>query len=262
MSQIGVCTATLLVDPFGATDDEFRAAGEAALAAGFSEASVWAQHLRPLAGVGLDIVVVEAALTWANGDPSDAAAEAESFAAAAAEHSASRIGAVCLDPNIADAGRARANLDVLVKAAESVGAIVCVEFLPGTGIPNLETAWSLVEPLGASATILLDTWHWVRQKGGPAPELLSEIPGDRIGYVQICDAAPDRQPDVMKEAMTARLLPGEGVVDFKSVFSTLAQIGATPFLATEVFNTSLVEKLGARDAGAAMLDAARRVIPG
>jgi sugar phosphate isomerase/epimerase len=262
LPEIGVCTGTLLLDPLAASDADIRAAGEAALSAGFTEASVWLQHLAPLTGAGLHVAVVEAALAWANGEPADAKAEAERFAAAAAEHSAARIGAACLEPALQDAGKARENLALLVEAAESAGAQVCLEFLPGTGIPNLETAWSLVEPLGPSATILLDTWHWVRQKGGPALQLLSKIPGDRIGYVQICDAAAERQPDVMAEAMTGRLLPGEGIVDFQSVFSTLTETGAAPFLATEVFNTRLVQKMGPRDAAVAMLDAARSVVPG
>ena len=124
-----------------------------------------------------------------------------------------KIAAITMDPARPDLERARGNLALVVAAAAGVGAQVCVEFLPWSGIPDLATAWELVEPLGAGAGILLDTWHWVRQPGGPNPELLARIPGERIGYVQLCDAALDAGDDIMAEAMGQRLLPGDGEFD-------------------------------------------------
>ena len=261
--MIAMCTASLLADPMSpaVTDDDVRATGEAALAAGFTEASVWAHHIPALAGLGLRVGVVEAAMTWANADAGAATAEAGRLTGLAAEHGATKIVAVCLEPAIADMGRARDNLSILVGAAADVGVQVCVEFLPWSGIPDLATAWSLVEPLGPAAGLLLDTWHWVRQPGGPASELLAEIPGERIGYVQLCDAAPASGVDLMTEAMTNRLLPGDGIVDFAAVFSTLDAIDASPYVATEIFNGALVVDRGALGAATAMRDAAVRVCP-
>jgi sugar phosphate isomerase/epimerase len=256
---IGICPATLLVDPMGASDAAVRAGCEAALAAGFTTASVWAQHLDSAAGAGLDVRVVEAATRWANGEAGEAAAEARFLSERAAAHAAGLIGAVCLEPVIGDPGRARDQLAGLVEAAAAAGARVCLEFLPGTGVADLATAWAYVEPLGSGATVLLDTWHWTRQPGGPAFETLAAIPGDRIGYVQLCDAGPDPMDDVMTEAMTARLLPGRGVVDFAAVFAGLGGIGAEPYTATEVFNPGLVQELGAEGAARAMKEAAERV---
>ena len=260
MTVIAMCTATLVADPLAAGPDEVRAAGAAALAAGFTEVSVWAHHLRALDGLGLGVGVVEAAMAWPNGDRAAAAKEAERLATLAAEHGAPRIGAVCLDLSIDDLDRARDNLALAVDAAEAVGAQVCLEFLPWSGVPDLATAWALVEPLGPSAGLLLDTWHWVRQPGGPAFDLLATIPGGRIGYLQLCDAAAEPDDDGMTEAMTARLLPGEGVVDFAAVLGALRSIGATPYVATEVFNPGLVAALGPEGAAVAMRDAAERVM--
>jgi sugar phosphate isomerase/epimerase len=262
-TSIGICPATLLVDPLGATETEVRAACEAAARAGFTSASVWAHHLGAAAGAGLRVEVVEAATKWAGGETSEAEAEARFFAETAAEHSARLIGAACLDPSLADPGRARDNLGLLVDAAADSGARVCLEFLPGTGVADLATAWDLVEPLGPVAGILLDTWHWIRQPGGPAWEALAGIPGDRIAYLQICDAAASPSDDVMTEMMAGRLLPGQGVVDFAAVLAALERIGAAPYTATEVFNPSLVQELGAIGAAEAMKEAAGRVgIPG
>ncbi len=260
MSGIGICPATLLTDPMSATDAEVRVAAEAAASAGFTEASVWGQHIGAVTGSGLAISVVEAATGWANGTPEDAAREARTFTGLASQCGAGLILAVCLEPSLADLGRARHNLGLLVDAAVEAEQRVCVEFLPWSGIPDLSTAWALVEPLGPGAGIVLDTWHWQRQPGGPALETLAAIPGDRIPYVQVCDASATPGEDAMTEAMTARLLPGLGVVDFPSLFSALAAIGAEPFVAAEIFNPGLVERDGPKAAAIAMRAAAGRVV--
>lgn len=256
MGEIGMCTATLLEDPMAAGPDELRGAAEAAAEAGCTELSVWGFQLPAMGdldALGLRVAVVEAATTWPAGDPKP---EADHLVSLAAEVGASKIVAVTMEPTLPDVDRARENLAVLVDLATSAGAQVCVEFLPWSGIPDLATAWRLVEPLGPDAGILLDTWHWVRQPGGPAVDLLRTIPGERIGYVQVCDAAAEASADVLDEAMTARLLPGEGIVDFAEVFAVLGEIGASPFVATEIFNPGLVAEQGPVGAAMAMVDAA------
>ena len=260
MNVTGICPATLLSDPMAATDAEVLVAAEAAASAGFTAASVWAQHIGAVTSSGLAVSVVEAATGWANGTPEDAAREARTFTGLASQCGASMILAVCLEPSVADLGRARRNLGLLVDAAVEARQRVCVEFLPWSGIPDLSTAWALVEPLGAGAGIVLDTWHWQRQPGGPALETLASIPGERIPYVQICDAGATPGDDAMTEAMTARLLPGLGVVDFPSLISALRAAGADPFVATEIFNPGLVGRDGPKAAAMAMRAAAERVV--
>jgi sugar phosphate isomerase/epimerase len=259
VSGVGICTASLLADPLAADADAVREAGRAAIAAGFTEASVWAQHLDALAGVGLRVAVVEAAMAWANAERPTAEAEARRLVATAERVGASTIMAVCLEPRLADLGEARRNLEVLVALAGDIHARVCVEFLPWTGIPDLATAWDLVEPLGPRCGIVLDTWHWVRQPGGPAPDVLARIPGERIGFVQVSDAAAGAGPDLVSEAMTGRLLPGDGIVDFAELATHLAAIGATPFVAAEVFNPALVTEVGPQAAATAMHAATTRL---
>jgi sugar phosphate isomerase/epimerase len=241
------------------TDDQVRAAAEATLAAGFTEASVWAHHIGVVQGSGLHIAVVEASTAWATGTPEAAVAEAEHFASTAARVGASKIVAVCMDATWPGIEPAREKLALLVEAAAAIGAQVCVEFLPWSAVPDLATAWALVEPLGPNAGILLDTWHWQRQPGGPNPDLLATIPGERIGYVQVCDAAATPVGDSLTEAMTNRLLPGDGVVDFAGLFQQLDAIGATPFVATEIFNPTLLRDLGSVNTARAMRQAALEV---
>jgi sugar phosphate isomerase/epimerase len=261
MPVVGICPAGLLADPTGAGEAEIRAAGEAALSAGFTEASVWTFQLPAFAGLDLKVRVVESALRWANGTDEQTRAEAHHFATAASDQGADIITAVCMDPSISDLDQARRNLSVLVDAGTSVGARVCLEFLPGTGVPDLATAWALVEPLGPASGVLLDTWHWTRQPGGPAFDLLATIPGDRIPYLQLNDAAPTPSGEVLEETMTGRLLPGEGIVDYAKLFAALSAIGAEPFMAVEIFNPGLIQQHGAQGAARAMKRAADAVLP-
>jgi sugar phosphate isomerase/epimerase len=92
--------------------------------------------------------------------------------------------------------------------------------------------------------------------------VLADIPGERISYLQVCDAAAEGTGDLLTEAMTSRLLPGEGCIDFGAVLSTLKDIGARPFVATEIFHPAMVQRLGSAGAAVAMRDAALAVLDG
>jgi sugar phosphate isomerase/epimerase len=254
-NEVGVCVSTLVGNCYAASADDWRAAGDAALAAGWTSAAVWSRHVLEVASTGLPIDAVEVATAWANGSPVAAAEEeAQRMAEEAASVGARLIGAAVVPPTIDDLGLVQDNLARLVEAAASAGARVAVEFLPWTGLPTLAAAWALAEPTGADLT--LDTWHWQRQPGGPALDLLASLPGERIAHVQMSDAAavPDGEP--LDEALSSRLLPGDGVVDFGAVFACLRSIGASPYVATEVFNSGLLASLGAQAMATAMRSSA------
>ena len=262
-TDIGMCTAALLADPFGASDDDLRGAVDAAAGAGCSALSVWSHQLASLgdpAQLSVPVVVVEGALLWSGPDAGAAATEARTLAAQAAEHGARLVLAVVLDADPPDVERARAGLGRLAEQVAEAGARVCVEFLPWSGLPSLAAAWELVGPLTADVGIVLDAWHWQRQPGGPCPGVLAGIPGERIAYLQLCDAAAQAGADPMDETMNGRLLPGEGVVDLAALLAGLEGIGADPFVATEVFNPAIVRARGGPGAASAMVGAARRVL--
>jgi sugar phosphate isomerase/epimerase len=258
-TDIGICPATLLADSFGAGPAELQAAGAAAVAAGFTDASFWTFQLDGFAGTGLRPVVLEAALAWAGDDPAAASEEAEQYAALVALHRAPLVMAVTMAPSIPDVASARRHLGDLARVVAREGAAVCVEFFAWSALNDLRTAWELVAPI-PDVGLIVDTFHWQRQPGGPAWELLSSRPGDRISYVQLAAAAATPMADPEAEAMTARLLPGEGVVDFARLFDVLDAIGADPFVATETFNPSFVARVGADAAAIAIRDAARSVL--
>ncbi|HSS10389.1 MAG TPA: sugar phosphate isomerase/epimerase, partial [Acidimicrobiales bacterium] len=147
------------------------------------------------------------------------------------------------DPQIDSIDSAIQGFAELCDLAASHEQQVCLEFLPWSAVPDLRTAWQIVEAAERSnGGLVLDTWHWQRQPGGPDLELLSRIPGERIQHVQLCDASAEPLGHSMAEAISARLLPGAGVVDIRSVVATLVDIGADPFVGAEVFNSELAAR--------------------
>ncbi len=267
----GICIAGLLPEPLAPTPEAVRAALDAAAAAGFTEMSTWAWLLPMMApegtnaaarGVlermGMRVRMVEAAMAWAtSATDEEARADTANVTAVAEEVGASLVMAVCLEPTIPDRDRARARLADVAERARAAGARACVEFLPWSAIPRLRDAWELVAPLD-DVGLIVDMWHWQRQPGGPDVEALKEVPPDRVFCLQLADAPAQPHGELMEETMTARLLPGDGDVDFAPVIAWLA--GQPTFVAPEVFNGGLVKSRGAGPLAVATYEAALRVM--
>ena len=76
-------------------------------------------------------------------------------------------------------------LDVMV---EAFGALcdrsgrdltVALEFMPYSGVPDLATAWRILDEAGRSNSgLIVDVWHWAR--AGMTPADLAGVPADRI----------------------------------------------------------------------------------
>ena len=192
---------------------------------------------------GLATPIVEAVLGWAQGQDA-AAIEAEVGPAVelAAHAGAKVLTAVSLDATI-DLEVAAQGFRKVCEIASRADLDVSLEFLPWGAIPEIGVAWNLVARAGApNGGILLDTWHWHRRRGGPDFATLERIPGDRILVLQLSDAAEDEGDDLMRESIQARLLPGEGAIDYGRLFACLERIGARPLIAPEVFNRALAER--------------------
>jgi len=249
LEDIGVCPATLLSDPLDCPPAIFEALLDAVSSAGDSRLSVWTFHAarsgverteQLLADRGLRAGAVEAALAWTRGASVANRAEAERLVETAVHLGAGVVVAVNLESELS-AGPATEGLAELGRMVGEAGLRLAVEFLPWSGIPTLAVANDLVVASESPAAgILIDCWHWQRQPGGPDLDLLRSLPGDRITYVQLCDAGPVPQADTYGEAMSARRLPGDGVVDLSALVEALDEIGARPFVASEVFSAELV----------------------
>jgi len=246
---VGMCPATLLPDPMSCDAAGLRDIAQASAGAGFRTFSLWSFYATGngvdatrtvLYDAGITVRAVEAATRWPEG-PGPAVADAEQQLEVAAAFGADLLLACTMDPTM-DFARASEGFAALCERAAAQDARVAIEFLPWSAVPDLATSWRLVRESGApNGGIVIDLLHWQRQPGGPNLELLRQIPGERVHYVQVCDAAPGPPGtgDYLVEALTARRLPGQGSVDIAALMSTLASIDADPYFALEVFNTEL-----------------------
>jgi sugar phosphate isomerase/epimerase len=271
LEDISLCIGPLFANPFECEISQFDEVLEATAEAGFKGVSYWAMHQQLLAAAGervdrerfakhgLTVRVVEAAMQWATGDRGLIDAEIGPLLDLASEMQAEHVMAVTMDAGPLDLDSAADGLAYLADRAAVRGLRVSVEFLPWSSIADLATAWSLVQRAAhENCGIVLDTWHWQRQPGGPQLELLATIPGDRIHVLQLCDALASPHGELLDEAMHHRLLPGQGAVDFAPLLATLGQIGAEPIIAPEVFNPTLAAAGPARFA--ADISAATRAL--
>jgi sugar phosphate isomerase/epimerase len=244
-----MCPGTL-VSPGTRDPDVIERSIRASAKGGFESVSLWTHWARVgglrstrslLEDVGISARALEAAMQWGHG-PADAAQEAQLHLEAARALDVDLVQAALLSPTL-DMPRAVDGFAALCEEVRAEGIRVSIEFVPWLAVPDLETAWAIVTQSGAdNGGICIDMLHWQRQPGGPNFDLLAEIPGDRIFYVQVCDAgpvAPTSAEDYLAEAMNARAVPGEGTVDIPALLAALEAIGARPYLALEVFNERL-----------------------
>jgi sugar phosphate isomerase/epimerase len=249
---VGMCPATLLTPPRSFDAASIDRVVHASAAAGFPSMSLWLTYVR-LIGIdatraliddaGIAVRAVEAVSLWADG-PTVALEEAEQVLDFAGALGADLVLAARMDP-IPDLGAATDSFAAVCERAARRGARVAIEFIPCSGVPDLATAWQIVRDSGAeNGGILLDFMHWQHQPGGPNLELLRTIPGRHIPYVQVCDARAERisNDEYLAVALGGRPAPGDGVVDIDAVLGTLAEIGADPYFAYEVFNAELASK--------------------
>jgi sugar phosphate isomerase/epimerase len=126
-------------------------------------------------------------------------------------------------------------LATIARRAADAGLQVNVEFIPFLGIPDLAAAWRIVQLCGVDAVgIVIDMWHYFR--GTPDDELLASIPGDRIGAVQVCDAAREPVVDLETDCLHHRLPAGDGTFALDRVRRILASTGGLRRVGPEIFS--------------------------
>jgi sugar phosphate isomerase/epimerase len=113
----------------------------------------------------------------------------------------------------------------LCDRAAQYGLRVNLEFAIYTGVRTLAHAAQVVAKSGrANASVLIDALHFSRSGGLPAH--VKDVDPGLFRYAQICDAGPDMPaptdtPNLIREARTGRLLPGEGVLPLKELVAAL-----------------------------------------
>lgn len=121
-------------------------------------------------------------------------------------------------------------------AAES-GVTIALEFIPGSGIPDLGAAQEIAEMSAEqNCTILLDTWHLARS-GGTVEDIRALPPGV-IGAFQLADRI-EPEPGAAYVPMSGRALPGEGELPLGEIVAAVLENSPHITIELEVFSEEL-----------------------
>jgi 4-hydroxyphenylpyruvate dioxygenase len=117
------------------------------------------------------------------------------------------------------------------------GLRVDLEFIPFWGLPDLRTAWEVVDRARRPNTgIVLDTWHFFR--GDPDTGLLERLPPGTVTGVQIGDAGPPAPGlSAVQDCLENRVTPGEGEFPLVDLLSRLRRHDQLSRVGPEVFST-------------------------
>ena len=136
---------------------------------------------------------------------------------------------------------------------------IALEFMPYSGVPDLTTAWRILQEANRpNSALIIDVWHWAR--AGTTPKDLAGVPAERVVSVQLCDVRQTPMDPLRSESLGYRLPPGDGYADAAGLVRALQNHGVRPDLvAVEVISDELVAG-GVESAARTVADAARRVL--
>lgn len=141
--------------------------------------------------------------------------------------------------------------------AAVLGATVALEFLPGTGIPDLERALRIVQAVGMpNIGIALDSWHWARTQGTVAD--VRALPAGCIRDCQLNDR-PANAAAMPDSEQFGRLVPGEGALPLEELVRAVWDNAPGLPLNLEVFSHGL-HAMDPREAAARLAAGIRGVI--
>lgn len=136
-----------------------------------------------------------------------------------ARFGASRLLVADNDP---DPVRSRDNLSRLAAMAIPYSVQACLEFMPWTCAPDLQTAKNRVADI-SNCALLIDAFHLARSGGQPA-DLQPALP--EVSYIQLCDIAGPipAMDEILREARSDRLFPGDGEIDLTTLLNRLPDL--------------------------------------
>ena len=123
----------------------------------------------------------------------------------------------------ADEARLIQTFGRLCELAARHGLAANLEPMPWVDVSNVAKAMRILDGAGQpNSGLLVDAIHFDR--AGDTPRSLSQVPPQRLRYVQLCDAPAKRPTDlqeIIRQARADRLFPGEGGLDLKGLLRAL-----------------------------------------
>jgi sugar phosphate isomerase/epimerase len=143
-------------------------------------------------------------------------------------------------------------LGELCALAARYGLRVNLEPMPWVEVSTVERAKRLIAESGVrNAAVLIDPIHFFR-----ADNRFEDIP-PAMNYAQVCDAHPGRPtdiPEIIRQARSDRLFPGEGALDLKRL------LGALPADLPLSLEVPVSRPMSPQDRARRALDAMRRLV--
>jgi sugar phosphate isomerase/epimerase len=125
----------------------------------------------------------------------------------------------------------------ICRRAGERGLTIAMEFVPNTGIPDLEGAQAIAEATGEpNCAILLDTWHLARTGGTAAS--IAALPPSSIGALQLCDRI-EPPAGAAYVPFKGRDLPGEGELPLPDIIAAARTNSPGITAEVEVFSDEL-----------------------
>ena len=176
------------------------------------------ETLRRLADTGVSVLDTE----FLRFEPEHPVAIPEGFLEVSARLGAKNVLVMSAEPE--EARTVERFCDLCDQAAR-YGLQVCLEFAVYTGVRTLaDAAGVVVRSNRPNASVLIDALHFSRSGGVPAH--IGALPPGLFRYAQICDASadmpgPEDTANLIREARTGRLLPGEGGLPLAELVAAL-----------------------------------------
>lgn len=247
MVALGLCWGTVPRAPLSALLDVAADEGYATVSVSpeqFAASKRSAKELRGrLDDCGLTVESVDPVLTWLPGLEARPNAGLLSYDAADLIDAALVLGAPWINAAAALPGPwSQAEITEcfakLCARADDAGIGVLLEFVPWSTVGDLASAVKVIRESGATnAGVTFDVWHFHRGGGR-----LGNLRVEDLAFVrsiQVSDAYADPSADPMTESISARLLPGDGVIPLRNLLPRLVEETATDVLSVEVFSTEL-----------------------
>lgn len=118
------------------------------------------------------------------------------------------------------------NFAALCELARPYGLFPHLEFMPWTGVKDLNQARRIVGAVRdaghANACLLVDAFHLDRSRS--RLEDLARVPADWMRYVQLCDVPgpiPASMDEILREARGERRFPGDGQADLRGLLKVI-----------------------------------------
>jgi sugar phosphate isomerase/epimerase len=182
----------------------------------FEHAFDAAQVEKRLADTGVRVLDVEVfRLT-----PETRVADFEPVMALAARLGTSELLVHGADP---DEARLTESFGALCDLARCYGLAANLEPMPWVVVSNIARALRILDGADRpNSGLLVDAIHFFR--AGETPQALGAVPRRYLRYLQLCDARPQRPDDmqeIIRQARSDRLFPGEGGLDLPGLLAAL-----------------------------------------